>query len=94
MFDLIHFSRNQVKIVSFLHAPGFCTVACEGYKGDWSSAGVDGSVSVHLRINPRNEGHPNAQNLTFFALQVSRACMRPKRGGRYYCVYMHNVRWQ
>ena len=61
----------QVKIVSFLHAPGFCTVVAEDYKGDWSSAGVDGAVTVHLRINPRHQGTPSAQNLTFFGLQVT-----------------------
>lgn len=76
---------GEVKIVSFLHAPGFCTVACEGYKGDWSSAGVDGSVSVHLRINPRNEGHPNAQNLTFFALQFDSSESQGRKKGEFAC---------
>ena len=61
---------TQVKIVSFLGAPGFCTVGTSGYHGDWSSAGVDGSVVLKLRINPRNFGKSSAQTLTYFAVQV------------------------
>ena len=61
---------TQVKIVSFLGAPGFCSVGTSGYHGDWSSAGVDGSVVLKLRINPRNFGKSSAQTLTYFAIEV------------------------
>lgn len=76
---------GEVKIVSFLHAPGFCTVVAEDYKGDWSSAGVDGAVTVHLRINPRHQGTPSAQNLTFFGLQFDSSESVGRKKGEFAC---------
>merc|ERR1712032_985148 len=58
---------GEVKIVSFLGAPGFCSVGTSRYSGDWSSAGVDGSVVLKLRINPRNFAKSSAQTLTVLA---------------------------
>jgi len=76
---------GQVKIVSFLGAPGFCSVGSYGYNGDWSSVGVDGSAVVHLRINPRNKGMPNAQTLTHFALQFHSSKAGGYKKGEFAC---------
>ena len=68
--SLIFNSCTQVNIVWFLGAAGFCHVEASDYEGDWSSAGVDGSVVVHFRINPRNQGKSSAMNIANFGFEV------------------------
>lgn len=76
---------GQVNIVWFLNAAGFCHVEASDYMGDWSSAGVDGSVVVHYRINSQNQGQPSATNIANFGFEFDSGRRTNYKKGQFVC---------
>merc|ERR1719183_2317729 len=67
---------GQVKIVPFLHAPGFCTVRTESASIPDISDYVSGGIALQLKMSP------SKTNLTTFQFQFQSAVRSdPKKGG-------------